>query len=122
MRQFLLTNLIKRPNETCLKFRIPVSILARSLDDMADFPFANPEENRFEKPALFVRGTKSHYVSDETIPIIGRFFPRFELVDVEAGHWVISENPEHFKRGEWIVSLLPNNAVVFESRIVADVI
>lgn len=98
VRQFLLTNLIKRPNETCLKFRIPVSILARSLDDMADFPFANPEENRFEKPALFVRGTKSHYVSDETIPIIGRFFPRFELVDVKAGHWVISENPEHFKR------------------------
>ncbi|OCL14056.1 alpha/beta-hydrolase [Glonium stellatum] len=98
VRQFLLTNLIKAPNESYLKFRIPVSILAHSLDDMADFPFTNPDENRFEKPALFVRGTKSHYVSDETIPIIGRFFPRFELVDVDAGHWVISEKPEEFRR------------------------
>jgi pimeloyl-ACP methyl ester carboxylesterase len=67
---------------------------------MADFPFTDPDKTRFNKPALFVRGTKSHYVTDETIPIIGRFFPRFELVDVEAGHWVISENPEGFRRGE----------------------
>jgi len=31
------------------------------------------------------------------IPIIGQFFPKFELADVEAGHWVISENPEGFR-------------------------
>jgi pimeloyl-ACP methyl ester carboxylesterase len=66
---------------------------------MADFPFVNPDEVRFNKRALFIRGTRSHYVSDETLPIIGRFFPRFELVDIDAGHWVISENPEAFKRG-----------------------
>lgn len=100
VRQFLLTNLIRTEPNTPLKFRIPVRILANSLDDMADFPFTNPDETRFNKRALFVRGTRSHYVSDETIPIIGRFFPRFELVDVEAGHWVISENPEAFRRGE----------------------
>ena len=63
---------------------------------MADFPFNNPDEARFSKRALFIRGTKIHYVSDETLPIIGRFFPRFELVDVDCGHWVISEKPEEF--------------------------
>jgi hypothetical protein len=34
------------------------------------------------------------------IPLIGQFFPLFELVDVEAGHWVISEKPEAFKDGK----------------------
>lgn len=67
---------------------------------MADFPFRNPDEVRFEKPTLFVRGTKSHYVSDDALPVIGRFFPTFELRDIEAGHWVISENPEAFKNGQ----------------------
>lgn len=98
IRQFLLTNLKKVPDAEHMAFRIPVRILASALDDMADFPYTDPEEVRFNKRALFVRGTKSHYVSDETIPIIGRFFPRFELVDVEAGHWVISEKPEEFRK------------------------
>lgn len=97
VRQFLLTNLVREPGKP-LKFRIPVKVLANSLDDMADFPFNNPDEARFSKRALFIRGTKSHYVSDETLPIIGRFFPRFELVDVDCGHWVISEKPEEFMK------------------------
>jgi len=70
---------------------------------MADFPFTDPEKVQFKKPALFIRGTKSHYVSDETLPIIGRFFPKFQLVDVDGGHWVISENPEAFRRGKLLV-------------------
>ncbi|CAN9381780.1 unnamed protein product [Alternaria sp. RS040] len=96
VRQFLLTNLMRGEPGTPLKFRIPVSILTKALDNMADFPFTNPDETSFSKRALFIRGTKSHYVSDETLPIIGRFFPRFELVDIDCGHWVISEKPEEF--------------------------
>ncbi|KAF1851021.1 alpha/beta-hydrolase [Cucurbitaria berberidis CBS 394.84] len=96
VRQFLLTNLGRPEPSAPLKFRIPIQTLARSLDDMADFPFTNPDEVRFSKRALFIRGTKSPYVSDETLPIIGRFFPRFELVDIDSGHWVISEKPEEF--------------------------
>ncbi|KAK5007182.1 hypothetical protein LTR28_005591, partial [Elasticomyces elasticus] len=80
------------------KFRIPIKYIANALDDMADFPFRDPDEVRFEKPTLFVRGTKSPYIADETLPIIGRFFPRFELTDVDSGHWVISEKPAEFKR------------------------
>lgn len=33
------------------------------------------------------------------LPIIGKFFPKFELVDIDAGHWVISEQPEAFRKG-----------------------
>ncbi|KAI4842237.1 alpha/beta-hydrolase [Aureobasidium sp. EXF-8845] len=96
VRQFLLTNLA-RGKDGIQRFRIPVKHLANALDNMADFPFTDPEEARWEGPALFVRGTKSHYVPDETLPIIGRFFPRFEVADVDSGHWVISEKPQEFR-------------------------
>ncbi|KAI1310062.1 alpha beta hydrolase fold family [Xylaria venustula] len=86
----------QRTTKNVVKFRIPLDILARNLDNLGDFPFRNPDESRFEKPALFVRGTHSKYVPDEAIPVIGRFFPRFSLVDIEAGHWVISEKPAEF--------------------------
>jgi len=72
--------------------------LGAALDKLGDFPYKNPEEVRFEKPALFVRGTRSKYVPDEALPIIGQFFPLFELADIDAGHWVISEQPEAFKQ------------------------
>ncbi|KAI9850476.1 MAG: hypothetical protein M1838_005614 [Thelocarpon superellum] len=98
IRQFLLTNLVRDASSTFLKFRLPLRILAAALDNMGDFPFKDPDVARFEGPALFIRGTKSHYIADDVIPVIGRFFPRFELRDIEAGHWVISESPEAFRK------------------------
>jgi pimeloyl-ACP methyl ester carboxylesterase len=83
-----------------------LKILSAALDKLGDFPFKDPEEVRFEKPALFVRGTQSKYVPDEALPIIGKFFPMFQLVDIDAGHWVISEQPEAFRKG---TSLLPSH-------------
>ncbi len=32
------------------------------------------------------------------IPVIGQFFPRFQIKDVDAGHWLISEQPAEFLR------------------------
>jgi pimeloyl-ACP methyl ester carboxylesterase len=66
---------------------------------MADFPWHEPGAVQYDGPTLFVRGTRSHYVLDETIPIIKKFFPNAEIADIEAGHWVISENPEAFRQG-----------------------
>ncbi|KAI0129259.1 alpha/beta-hydrolase [Hypoxylon sp. NC0597] len=98
IRQFLLGNLHRPAGSSAQKFRVPLGTLAKSLDHLGDFPFKDPSKARFEKPALFVRGTRSRYVPDEVIPLIGQFFPRFTLVDIEAGHWVISEKPEEFLR------------------------
>ncbi|KAL3425634.1 alpha beta fold family [Phlyctema vagabunda] len=97
IRQFLLSNLYYPVDGGPMRFRIPTKILGAALDNMGDFPFKDPDQVRFEKRALFVRGTKSHYVPDEALPIIGKFFPRFELADIDAGHWVISEQPQIFK-------------------------
>lgn len=117
IRQFLLGNLYRVPvapeaddapsteqkhQTNTVRFRIPLDILAKNLDNMGDFPFRNPDERRFEKPALFVRGTRSKYVPDEAIPLIGRFFPRFSLADIEAGHWLISEKPAEFLKCRYL--------------------
>ena len=119
IRQFLLTNLVKTPvaneageqkgsgkqEKTELRFRIPLPTLAKSLDNMADFPYRSPETTTpYKGPTLIVRGTRSHYVADETLPVIGGFFPRFELLDVDCGHWVMSERFEEFRVGvgEWM--------------------
>ena len=66
---------------------------------MGDFPFKDPDEAHYEGPTLFVRGTRSRFVPDDVLPLIGRFFPRFELRDIESGHWVVSEKPEPFRQG-----------------------
>lgn len=97
IRQFLLGNLFQPTGTTARQFRIPLPILEKSIHNMGDFPLKDPAIVRFEKPALFVRGTQSHYVPDEVLPLIGQFFPLFRLVDIDAGHWVISEKPEEFR-------------------------
>jgi pimeloyl-ACP methyl ester carboxylesterase len=119
IRQFLLTNLVKVPVQstgsheqrshgtapaTELRFRIPLPTLAKALPDMADFPFKDPDTHKYKGPTLVVRGTRSHYVADETLPVIGRFFPKFELLDCDSGHWVMSERFEEFRQGlgEWV--------------------
>jgi pimeloyl-ACP methyl ester carboxylesterase len=118
IRQFLLGNLYRttpssEEEKSVVKFRIPLDILTKSLDHLGDFPFRNPDERRFEKPALFVRGTHSKYVPDEAIPVIGRFFPRFQLVDIEAGHWVISEKPAEFLRGAFLFVFSPGEMCAY---------
>ena len=105
IRQFLLTNLVRPAPDSPsrqMKWRIPLELLSQQLDAMGDFPMRNPDETRFCGPSLFVRGTRSPYVADEALPVIGRYFPRFEARDVEAGHWLISENPEGFREGEFL--------------------
>ncbi|KAI1096839.1 alpha/beta-hydrolase [Rostrohypoxylon terebratum] len=106
IRAFLLGNLY-RPSSphtspssgpSPQKFRVPLDIIARSLGHLGDFPFKDPSAVRFEKPALFVRGLRSTYIPDEALPLIGQFFPLFRLIDIDAGHWVISEKPEEFLR------------------------
>jgi pimeloyl-ACP methyl ester carboxylesterase len=99
IRQFLLGNMYRPAGSKARKFRLPLDVLHQSVNLMGDFPFKDPDAARFNKRALFIRGTKSRYVPDEVLPAIGRFFPRFELVDIDAGHWVTSENPGEFKRG-----------------------
>jgi len=103
IRHFLLMNFV-RNKDGKYHFRIPLQTLAKSLPAMADFPFPDPDKARYEGPTLIVRGIQSHYVADETLPLIGRFFPKFELLSLDCGHWVMSERFDDFRQGvvEWV--------------------
>ncbi|VEU23083.1 DEKNAAC104285 [Brettanomyces naardenensis] len=102
IRQFLLTNM-KPDDEGGYRCRVPLDIMEKTLDNISAWPF-NYEISRWNGPALFVRGTKSPYLADEYLESVAKFFPRFEIRDVESGHWVTSENPSAFVGAvsEWI--------------------
>lgn len=57
VRQFLLTNLEggPRPHQ---KFRLPLDILERAVQNIGDFPY-EPKHRMWEGPTLFVKGAKS---------------------------------------------------------------
>ncbi|BFZ55323.1 hypothetical protein PYCC9005_002363 [Savitreella phatthalungensis] len=102
IRQFLLTNLVRDhdhddPSSRRMKFRVPLDILAKSLDYMGDFPVRPADGLVYRGPTLFVRGTFSRYVPDDVLPLIGQLFPRFKVEDINAGHWVQAEKPQEFK-------------------------
>ena len=82
------------------KFQIPLDILDRWLDAIQDFPFKDAQTAKYSGEAMFVRGTLSSYVPDGFLGPIRQFFPRSEVVGLEAGHWVISEGPMQFLDGE----------------------
>ncbi|SCU83338.1 LADA_0C10836g1_1 [Lachancea dasiensis] len=101
IRQFLLTILQRVKDETGaspsgyrFKSRIPLGILNDAIvkGNIANWEF-NPWVHRYTSPALFIRGTRSHYVADELLHDVGRFFPRFEVGDIDATHWVNTEKP-----------------------------
>ena len=76
---------------------------------MADFPYGMSDKISFDGPSLFVQGTRSGYIGKKSLPFIEKFFPNWELVPVEAGHWLISENPEGFKTGELEPVIFPGS-------------
>lgn len=94
IQQFLLAN-FKRNDDGEYASQIPLETLGKSLGYVSEFEYL-PSEYRYSGPTLLIRGSKSRFVPDEALPLMGELFPRFTVVDVEAGHWLISENPKAF--------------------------
>lgn len=92
--QFLLKNLSRHNDGTYTwKFNLPTIYL--HYDNILDNTLT--PNDRFEKPALFIKGGNSaRYIEPESDwPIISTHFPGAQLDVVEgAGHWVHAEKPE----------------------------
>ncbi|GAA5905955.1 hypothetical protein JCM5296_001300 [Sporobolomyces johnsonii] len=95
VRQFLLTNLDRASPSAPYKFRLPLSFLGNAIDEIGHFPYA-PGEKVFDKPSLFLKGSKSKYINSRNIPTIKQFFPNSQLETLETGHWVHAEKPKEF--------------------------
>lgn len=92
VRQFLLTNLSTADEDKSkLAWRIALDCIAPELDQgsIGDFPYDASEAGHptFDAPSLFIKGSKSKYINHKNEPAIKAFFPKSELVTLEAGHW-----------------------------------
>ncbi len=93
LRQFLLKNVYwKSPSQ--LGWRLNLSgIHSNLLRIFQSVEGAEP----FTKQALFIRGGRSEYISDQDIPDIQKKFPRASIRTIEpASHWVHADEPEKF--------------------------
>lgn len=89
-RQFLLKN-ITRERDGSYSWKMNLPALWEHFDDILA-PVHG--DDSFDKPTLFVRGSRSNYIKDDDLPLIKSFFPQAKLVTVEdAGHWVHADKP-----------------------------
>ena len=90
-RQFLLKNLYRKEDNS-FAWRINLEVLAAQLPAVGEATIGEP----FLKPALFIRGGKSNYITpDDKLHGIPALFPNSEVATVvDAGHWVHAEKPE----------------------------
>ncbi|GMM52541.1 Imo32 protein [Starmerella bacillaris] len=74
-----------------------LNTLSDSLPDIAGFDDCL-ENKQFVKPLLLIRATQSHFVPDSAVETTRKMFPNLQCVDIDAGHWLISEKPHEFVR------------------------
>jgi esterase len=92
VRQFLLKNL-QRKSDGGFTWKINLSVIDKNMSNIGvDLQYPG----KFEKPTLFIRGSKSKYVKDEDMIHIQAIFPQTELKTLDTGHWVQAEKPQEF--------------------------
>jgi esterase len=92
VRQFLLKNLNRKP-EGGFSWKINLPVIDKILSKIGyDLQF----EGKFEKPTLFIRGSRSKYIPDEDMTRIKQIFPLAILETLDTGHWVQAEKPQEF--------------------------
>ncbi len=91
-RQFLLKNLYRKEDNR-FAWRINLEVLAAQLAAIGE---ATTSSAPFLKPALFIRGGKSDYITaDDKLHGIPALFPNSQVATVvDAGHWVHAEKPD----------------------------
>ncbi len=88
-RQFLLKN-ITREEDGRFTWKMNLPVLWKHYSDI----LAAVGGGVYDKPALFIRGSRSDYIKDADIPLIHSLFTKAEVVTIEgAGHWVHADKP-----------------------------
>ncbi|MDB2385625.1 alpha/beta fold hydrolase [Polaribacter sp.] len=93
VRQFLMKNLFWK-EKGLLAYRFNLKSLTENNPEVGK---ALPVDTVFEKPTLFLKGSKSDYITEAEYNIIEKHFPNSKIVTISnAGHWLHAENPEDF--------------------------
>ena len=93
IRQFLLKNLYwQQPGSLGLRTNIKV-LKEKGIAVGA----ALPASRVFERPTLFLKGSRSDYIKDEDVISINNAFAKAQVRTIpRAGHWLHAENPKDF--------------------------
>jgi pimeloyl-ACP methyl ester carboxylesterase len=93
VRQFLLKN-VYWIEKGKLAFRFNLKSLTKNNPSIGD---ALPNGTLFNGETLFLKGSKSGYITEKELPIIDVHFPNSKVVSIaNAGHWLHAENPNDF--------------------------
>lgn len=88
-RQFLLKNITRSENGT-YSWKMNLPVLWEHFQDI----LAPVQGEPFQKPALFIRGSRSNYIKPAETALIMSLFPQARIVTIEgAGHWVHADKP-----------------------------
>lgn len=95
-KQFLLKNLYWKDVENKkLAWRFNLNAISKNIEAVGEGIEINKSINNL--PALFIRGGKSDYVTENDYGLIKEIFPDAEIKTIEdAGHWLHAEAPEEF--------------------------
>ena len=95
--QFLLKNLQR--TDSGFEWKMNLTGLIESYDRIIGWTLPLTDDNRFDKPALFIRGGESNYVTAEHRDEIMRQFPHASAKTLNGtGHWLHAQKPEIFNR------------------------
>ena len=93
IRQFLLKNIEGRP-EGGYQLKINIDALSNHYYDIIG---GIEIKHSHQTPTTFIKGNKSHYISDADLSLIHQFFPNAAIETIQnAGHWVHAEQPKDF--------------------------
>lgn len=92
VRQFLLKNLSRKPDGG-FEWKINLKAIGNHIAEMGE---GMQYSGKFEKPALFIKGTRSNYYSDGDEESIKAIFSKAMFATLDTGHWVQAEKPVEF--------------------------
>jgi len=91
--QLLLKNLEWKNNKK-LGWRMNAEAICANIDNLLDSIIS---DNVYKKPALFIRGALSDYISDDDINDLINNFPLMKLETLpDSGHWLHVDNKNYF--------------------------
>ncbi len=101
IRQFILKNL-GRDSENNFQWKLNLKAIEANIHEVGG---GMAENALFDHSTLFIGGTKSDYITQEDLPLIGKHFPNSQVEMIAgAGHWVHAEKPKELN--ELVINFL----------------
>lgn len=94
VRQFLLKNL-SRNSQGGFEWKINLNAIQTHIQEIGE---GMQYEGTFEKPTLFIKGSRSNYFKVGDDELILKLFPQAKFQTLNTGHWVQAENPQEFTK------------------------